>query len=180
MRPCCYELIKGLIYTWENDVFPIVSESGQGEVVRRMRGGSIVLRLLAASWDSEGAHAYYGNKELRQGLRRSLAALEKAGLSEAVGEVKEQLAKEYVAPGNYRDLNLLLKEADDLKAVLEQVLTAIAGVAKPGKPLVKAHDQLCKIIKVQVERDMDLDRIIRGDFSQVETTMNEFIQRLCP
>ena len=180
MRPCGYELIKGLIYTWEKEALPVVSQSGQEEIARRMIGGSTVLRLVAALWEKEGASAYYGNRELRGALKKSMTALKKAGLDDVAGEVGKQLAGQYIMPGEYPGLNALLKEADDLKAVLEKVLIAVAGVKKPGKPLVKAHDNLRSIMKLRIERDMHLDNIIRGDYTHLEKDMDEFIHRLYP
>jgi hypothetical protein len=178
MRPCSYELIKGLIDTWEKDVFPIIVESGQVAVVRRAKAGSVVLRILASSWESEGANAFCGNKELRRALRRALPALKKAGLDKIAGEVEVQLGKKYILPGHYPSPNLLLKEADDLGWVVESILEAIAMVEKPGKALRGVHDRLRRIMKLQIERERDIEKIVKSDFSQVEKMMNDVIYGL--
>jgi hypothetical protein len=178
MRPCAYELIKGLLHTWENEALPIVADAGQGEILRRMRGGSVVLRLLAATWGAEGEAAHRGNNELRRALGASIPALHEAGLGDVALKVETRLVTEYVPPGAYPALRLLLQEADDLRLVLTEVLTAVAAVENPPATLEQAHDALRGLLRLQVERDLHLDKIIRGDFSQVEEEMDEYIATL--
>jgi hypothetical protein len=176
MRPCFYEMMKGLIHTWENEIFPIVSDSGQGEMVRRMRGGSTVLRLMAASYDSEGEKLFEGNRMLRKELRASVPHLEKAGLTDLTDMVEAMLEREYFPPDRYPALKMLVKEANDLNTLLEKVLAGINTLSTMENHLEPIRDRLLNIMRQQVEQDMDLEMIIRGDYSHLEDKMDDFIR----
>jgi hypothetical protein len=162
MTPDPFQQLNRLIYTLENDIFPVVAESGRNEVLRQAIAGTALLRLIDASWDNEGETVYNENKELRRGLKDSVPALKRAGHADVAHDLETLLAGEYYPQDGYPILKALRKENNDLKDALEKVLVSIASVKEHDPSLDDVRANLYKIIKDHLRRDIELQEVVQG------------------
>lgn len=166
MRPSIYDIIAGIIQTWDETILPIVLVSGQEWPLREMKMGSILLHRLAASWDTEGENYFQENNDMRQALRQSLPAFRRAGMDAIVSEIEREADREYYPKGGYPPLKALMEENYCLKETLDTALVAIAGVKRQSKALQNVHINLRKVIKRQLSRDLSLRKVMQSAVSQ--------------
>ncbi len=175
MRPCFLEMINGVFHTWENVITPFVAKSGEGELMRQMKGGSTVLKLLAAQYESEGEKLFNGNKALREALDESIPVFRNAGMGDLADRVQAVISKAYIPKDAYPATRLLIRESNDLNAILEIVLERIAAFHKKDPAMEKVRGRFLDLMKQRMEQDMDMDRIIRGDDSELKRKISAFM-----